>query len=222
MNKCCPKCVYARKLPGKEYEVIGCLNSECECHQKLIVDGETMTPEQANRYVERKLGPPLVGYKAAGAFEKDEPPQPDTTHKARTIKNFHCSEHGSITPHPVCPKCSPQPDTLKYVGKGRAEKDLEQKFNEKFPGAFYQLLTLNGVGSSVNVSKEILDFLKEELFSLKSQLIERLEGERKMGGEFGFCKHCKFHKGDYEHDFGTCASWDKALDKAIEIIKQHD
>lgn len=54
----------------------------------------------------------------------------------------------------------------------------------------------------------------------KSALRAKIEGMRKMGGEFGFCKHCKFHKGDYEHDFGTCAAHDKALDQVIKLIDE--
>lgn len=58
---------------------------------------------------------------------------------------------------------------------------------------------------------------KNLLQSQRNQIREKIEGMRKMGGEFGFCEHCKFHKGDYEHDFGECAKHDKILD---EILSQ--
>lgn len=58
---------------------------------------------------------------------------------------------------------------------------------------------------------EIKSFIEQAIKAEREYLIGIIEGMKKMGGEFGFCEHCKLHKGDYEHDYGTCASYDKAL-----------
>jgi len=70
---------------------------------------------------------------------------------------------------------------------------------------------------------DIKSFISSHLAELLQGLILEIEGEKKMGGEFGFCEHCKFHKGDYEHDHGTCNAYDSALNlaqtKLRELIK---
>src|SRR3990167_7699292 len=70
------------------------------------------------------------------------------------------------------------------------------------------------------VMAELTDVCQKAITELLQALIVELEGEKKMGGEFGFCEHCKLHKGDYEHDYGTCNAYDSALNLAQEKLRK--
>ncbi len=71
-------------------------------------------------------------------------------------------------------------------------------------------------------NRDIKSFIAEETEKAREDerrvIGEECERIRKMGGEFGFCKHCKLHKGDYEHDFGKCAGHDEALTSIQDFI----
>ena len=100
-----------------------------------------------------------------------------------------------------------------------------EKFDENFGNlACYERITKCNCGQEEHELRQaisdIKSFLQTELSDLLEELVKEIEGERRMGGEFGFCEHCKLHKGDYEHDFGTCASYDKALSLAVDKIKK--
>ena len=109
-------------------------------------------------------------------------------------------------------------------------KTILKKFDEKFPISIdYPPITEMEVFTQMEIDRRhkralarheyIKSFISSHLKALLESLVSELEGEKKMGGEFGFCEHCKLHKGDYEHDYGTCNAYDSALNLAQENIR---
>lgn len=62
---------------------------------------------------------------------------------------------------------------------------------------------------------DLKSFLKQSFIKYLQSEVERLEKTLIRNEEFGFCKHCPFHKGDMEHDFGKCAGHDQAISDTI-------
>lgn len=126
------------------------------------------------------------------------------THPLRYNQACECECHQSVT--------------VLVKGGGGGGSSLEADWEDK-------LTNLIGLSPYTKENADrILPYLKLFITQLpasqRTALRTKVEGMRKMGGEFGFCKHCKFHKGDYEHDFGTCAAHDKALDQIIKLIDE--
>ena len=67
--------------------------------------------------------------------------------------------------------------------------------------------------------EEVKSFLKQSFIKYLQSEVERLEKTLIRNEEFGFCKHCSFHKGDMEHDFGKCAGHDEAISDQITHLK---
>lgn len=62
-------------------------------------------------------------------------------------------------------------------------------------------------------------YFKQSFIKYLQSEVERLEKTLIRNEEFGFCKHCPFHKGDMEHDFEKCAGHDKAISDQITYLQ---
>ena len=98
----------------------------------------------------------------------------------------------------------------------KPEPNLPEKWEEAFDK---KVEKLNLRDYPYNIDK-LKSFIRNLLAQRDAELREKIDGMKKMGGEFGFCKHCKFHKGDMEHDYGTCAGFDQALSDLKTFINK--
>src|SRR3990167_9602445 len=142
-------------------------------------------------------------------------------------------QHKTLDPKfPTCQHCLDCPWAKCHEDTELTKENWIESFDKKFPDLSTRTILYKNFKFFIS---ELLSKQKEEIRrkietdtdvawqlsrqKTKEEITEKIKEMKKMGGEFGFCEHCKLHKGDYEHDFGTCSAYDKALDDVLETLK---